>query len=225
MNFNETQFNGPPLLFQLSTLPPVPTPTVTPTATATSTPTPNPTHTLTSTGSPTALPISRDHGSGTCWQSGPSWSVNNVSYVIDSSIPDSWFTSINAAANTWTDVLPSRFIFSYGYFSNNVVKYEVPLDDTILAGTAAIPDSSGSYEMAYTKINPLKSWDTSTPPTGMSFSVQNVMTHEFGHWLYLSDMYDENCSEATMDYSVATGEISKSDLTTYDIDGINYQYP
>jgi hypothetical protein len=58
MNFNETQFNGPPLLFQLSTLPPVPTPTITPTATVTSTPT----YTLipTATFTPTYTPIPTD---------------------------------------------------------------------------------------------------------------------------------------------------------------------
>ncbi|MBM4056592.1 MAG: matrixin family metalloprotease [Planctomycetes bacterium] len=208
------------------TLTPLPifTPTLTPTSTATSTPTFTPVNTATSWPTNTPLGPYQD-GSGTCWDSGPSWPIYDVTYEIDSSIPNSWFNSIGNAAVTWTSVLPSPFTFSYWIlFSDNLVKYEVPLDDTILAGTAALP-ITGPYNLAYTKINPLKTWDTNIPPSSDAFSVQNVMTHEFGHWLFLSDISDASCADATMYRYVVKGEIEKINLSTYDANGINYQYP
>ncbi len=52
------------------------------------------------------------------------------------------------------------------------------------------------------------------------------MTHEFGHWLYLLDNYDQqNCSEVTMYGYIVIGETKKTSLETANKDAINWQYP
>jgi hypothetical protein len=187
----------------------------------TSTPTNTPT--LTPTNTPTVTPTPNNHGSGTCWRSGPSWPSYTVYYDIDSSIPPSWIPSIEASAEAWNNVAPSHFTFVRQTGSSNTIRYEVPA--TGLAGTAAWPDVP-YYEHAYTKIDPNKPWDTNnSSPSPTAYNVQNVMTHEFGHWLYLDDINETNCTHVTMDWSAALGEIIKITLEIEDKTGINWQYP
>lgn len=217
---------------QIYNLPPTPTPTntatFTPTATATFTPSRTPTSTSTSTL--TATPTPNSHGSGTCWDSGPSWPDYTVYYDIETTgpraIPSDWIASIEASARTWNDVVPSHFSFIRQNGSSNTIRYEVPLEADKLAGTNASP-STGPYTSAYTKINPNFVWDIFNPPSGAAYNVRNVMTHEFGHWLYLDDIIDSNCSDVTMYAWVVPNsqEVKKIDLEIFDIDGVNYQYP
>jgi len=212
------------------TLTPTNTPTFTPTATFTPTnsptftPTFTPTNTLTST--PTVTPSPNDHGSGTCWASGPSWPDYTVYYDIDSSIPPSWIPSIEAAAQTWNDVAPSHFNFVRQIGSSNIIRLDVP--DRGIAGTAAWPDVP-YYQHAYTVFDPgpVITWDTNNAnPSSTDYNVQNTMTHEFGHWLFLVDNYDQvNCSEVTMYGYVVHGETKKISLEIPDENGINFQYP
>ncbi len=203
-----------------------PTPTITNTPTHTPTPTYTftPTLTFTSTSSPTLTPAPPySNGSGTCWKSGPSWAGFDVGYNFDSLVPTDWYASINAAAETWTNVTPSRFSF-HNQPSGNWIYYRVPKNPKVIA-SAAPPPSSGYIVKGYIKFNPRMNWSITHPPSSDTFGVQNVATHEFGHWLFLYDIYDSNCDDATMYYATAKGEDSKSDLSPYDVEGINYQYP
>jgi len=60
-----------------------------------------------------ALAAPRNNGSGTCWQSGASWSGNFASYwTNNSTIPTGWRSAISSAANTWTNVSTSAFTLS-----------------------------------------------------------------------------------------------------------------
>lgn len=52
------------------------------------------------------------------------------------------------------------------------------------------------------------------------YDVQNVATHEFGHFLKLNDLYRPLSSEATMYGYIATGETKKRTLEFEDIGGI-----
>jgi len=215
-------------LFPLATSTPSLTSTPTMTSTSTHTPTPTytftPTLTFTSTSSPTLTPAPPySNGSGTCWKSGPSWAGFDVSYNFDTLVPTDWYASINAAAETWTNVTPSRFSF-HRQPSGNWIYYRVPKNPKVIAA-AAPPPSSGYIVKGYIKFNPRMNWSITHPPSSGTFGVQNVATHEFGHWLFLYDIYDSNCDNATMYYATAKGEDSKSDLSPYDIEGINYQYP
>jgi len=58
-----------------------------------------------------------------------------------------------------------------------------------------------------------------------SFDVQNIATHEFGHWLLLGDLYENNQNQLTM-YGYSTeGELKKRTLGPGDVLGINAIYP
>jgi hypothetical protein len=205
---------------------PTSTPTVTPTETPTDTPTPTftPTHTNTPTFIPTNTFIPgtpHSNGSGTCWSSQESWATDTVYYDIStSSIPGNiteadWVSSIEAAVHTWTNVTPSNFTFVRQVGSSNTVRFEVPNDESKLAASAPAP-SSGFITSGYTKINPNYLWDVNNTPipgnpgnngSSITYNLQNVVTHELGHWLYLNDINDSNCRDVTMDYSSGHGEL------------------
>jgi hypothetical protein len=74
-------------------------------------------------------------------------------------------------------------------------------------------------------------WSINDPTLGdcggdpASYDVQNVATHEFGHWVGLGDIYDPNDSELTMYGYGALGELKKDTLATGDTIGINTVAP
>jgi hypothetical protein len=57
------------------------------------------------------------------------------------------------------------------------------------------------------------------------YDVQNVATHELGHWLKLLDLNASGTSGYTMYYSISTGETMKRSLETDDKNGIKAIYP
>jgi hypothetical protein len=75
---------------------------------------------------------------------------------------------------------------------------------------------------ADTYFNTYYPWSTS----GQSgyYDVQNVLTHELGHWLVLNDLYSSQDSEKTMYGYTSTGETKKRSLDADDINGINAIY-
>ena len=54
--------------------------------------------------------------------------------------------------------------------------------------------------------------------------VQNIMTHEAGHWLMLLDLYDTGASEQTMYGYASDGELKAISLESGDIAGISAVY-
>ncbi len=206
------------------------TPTSTATSTATFTPTSTPTLTPTSmaTSTATVTPTPNRSGSGTCWNSGASWPDYYANYTIDSTtIPATdWVNSINSAANTWTNVTPSHFVFNNLAGTNNVISEGSLADPDQLALTSVYATSTTPITKVITVFSDTKPFDTGNPPTSGNYSVENVMTHEFGHWLYLVDNYDEpNCGEVTMYGYISTGETKKTSLESADENAINWQYP
>jgi len=196
--------------------------------------------TISVTGPPTPTPNS--NGSGTCWSSQESWAVYSVNYdIVTSPIPPNitvadWVASIEAAAQTWNNVAPSHFSFVRQIGNSNTVRYEIPNNQTNLAASAP-PPSSGYITSGYTKINPLMSWDVNNTPlpnnpgnngSTTTYNLQNVTTHEFGHWLFLNDITpasNPGCTQVTMDYDIGFGEIMKITLDIADENAINWQYP
>lgn len=55
--------------------------------------------------------------------------------------------------------------------------------------------------------------------------VQNIMTHEAGHWLMLNDLYDTATNQQTMHGVSADRELKKRSLESGDIEGIRKIYP
>lgn len=245
---NVTLFNQPPTATPTITNTPTPTstPSRTPTPTPTFTKTPTPTLTITPTFTPSNTPTlitntpvpgtPQNNGSGVCWISGASWSTYAVYFdiVLDGpyAVQADWVDSILGAKDAWNAVDPSQFLFIRLPGSSNTVRYEEPNNNTNIAASAP-PPSSGYITSGYTKINPLKSFNTNNTPlpnnpnsNGEStFNLQSVMTHEFGHWLFLSHPGGSSCGHVTMDSTISTGEINKISLEDEDENAINWQYP
>jgi len=73
-------------------------------------------------------------------------------------------------------------------------------------------------------------WDTITNPDTQTgnpdfYDVQNIVTHEFGHWLSLKDLYDDANIDQTMYGWSGKGEVKKRNLEIGDEMGIRYIYP
>lgn len=60
--------------------------------------------------------------------------------------------------------------------------------------------------------------------TFFDVDVQNIMTHEAGHWLMLNDLYDDTASEQTMFGYALDGELKSRSLETGDTDGVRKIY-
>jgi len=60
---------------------------------------------------------------------------------------------------------------------------------------------------------------------GYDVDVQNIVTHEAGHWLVLNDLYDDVASEQTMYGWSTERELKKRSLESGDIAGIQKIYP
>ncbi|WP_048138926.1 matrixin family metalloprotease [Methanosarcina horonobensis] len=75
-------------------------------------------------------------------------------------------------------------------------------------------------EACYLRFNSDYSWSTSGESG--KYDVQNIDTHEFGHWLSLGDTSN---TEATMYKYANLGETKKRSLTSDDIAGIRSIYP
>ncbi len=205
------------------TLTSTPTATFTSTVTATFTPTNTSTSTVTSTA--TVTPTPNRTGIGTCWDSGASWPDYYVEYTVDlTTIPNNWITSIDNAANTWTNVTPSHFVLNNSAGTNNIISYGLVNPQNRLALTLVYASTTTPIVKVTTTISDTKTWDPSSTPAIGSNSIENVMTHEFGHWIQLEDIIDTSCSHVTM-YQEIINQMGNISLDIADENGINYQYP
>ena len=67
-------------------------------------------------------------------------------------------------------------------------------------------------------------WDIGNTSSAYDVDVQNIITHEAGHWLVLGDLYNANNSEQTMYGTSAEFELKKRSLNSGDIAGIRKIY-
>ena len=166
------------------------------------------------------------------------WDTYTVYFDIalqgDYAIPSEWVISILDAKDTWNSVVPSQFLFIRQIGSPNKITYEMPDNQHVLAVSA--PPVTGVVTSGYIKINPSPTilWDTNNTPSSNdpdhngstnTYNIQNLITHEFGHWLILIDINDSSCIQVTMDHDIGFGEINKISLDTADENGLNWQYP
>jgi len=162
------------------------------------------------------------------------WPAAKTSYLINTAGgPGNSLTAILAAMQTWTDVSGSSFVFSYSQPTsiqstqrdqNNVIFFQ-PLgrNGTLAQNTFWYYVSTGEMVESDIDINTSYSWQTDGSQSALD--VQNILTHELGHTLGLSDLYGDADKEKTM-YGYATeGETKKRTLHQDDIDGIRYLYP
>jgi hypothetical protein len=165
---------------------------------------------------------------------GVKWKNLPVSYAINPAnlqeLPETFVTSgISASAETW-DNATSGELFSNAYtvnykaqyglqnYENAVVFGDYP-NDKVIAVTTVWYTRVGKQIVEFDMLlNTRFVWgDAAIDPTKMD--LQNIATHELGHSIGLSDLYNA-CTEETM-YGYSTeGETKKRDLNTGDMAGL-----
>ncbi len=82
-------------------------------------------------------------------------------------------------------------------------------------------------DMVYNKRHPWKYTPYTNSACGdlNSYDVQNIGTHEVGHWMGLDDMYGSSDVDVTMYGYGEKGELKKDTLTTGDINAVKVLYP
>ncbi len=157
------------------------------------------------------------------YYSGIRWWGTTTYVRYDSSVPDSWQSSgaLYNARNAWNNA-GSRFRIYYSSSSGNLVKAGYYGNTDWIAKASVSINLLGYITQAEITFNRSYPWST----TGASgyYDVQNIATHEFGHWLQLRDLYSSNDYYKTMYGYAKTGETYKRTLHSDDIAGIKYIY-
>jgi PKD repeat protein len=174
-----------------------------------------------------------------------------VKYVINpSGAPEGFVVAVQAAFQTWEDVSTSRISFIYlGEDKSRFASKDNPDNTNVVAWYADKWDSEwvgdkGRPALAWTDKRIAEDghildadiafngrdykWTTSPFPCFFENDVQNVATHEIGHFLGLDDLYGEDDTEKTMYGSEPPGllicETKKRSLHEDDIAGVSYLY-
>jgi hypothetical protein len=141
---------------------------------------------------------------------------------------DTVVEAITAAANTW-DSQTSANVFSYrGITSRSAGRrdgYNVISWGSYRAGVIAVTYIwyvGDRIIETDTRLNTLYEWSLSGEPKKMD--VQNIMTHEFGHWCGLDDLYADEDYWLTMYGYADYGETYKRTLGLGDILGLKAVY-
>jgi len=177
----------------------------------------------------TCPPTLSDFYGGIKW----SGSCPTVSYEIYENTGDTTGegAAIQAAANTWNAVNCACFTFSYA----GATTREAPTGDghNVLRwgstggsiATAYIWYSGSNIVECDVVFEDGYAWSAAPSCPSDRMDVQNIATHELGHWLLLVDLYNSCNSELTMYGYGAYGETKKRSLHPSDEDGICYIYP
>lgn len=175
--------------------------------------------------------------------SGYSWSSSPIPYYINSAFASSFRTAMKAADATW-DAAGADFSFSCGSTActtsanPNVWSYSCDLEksigyynrgDTGVLAAVNFCAVGSSLAEADTTLNTYYSF-TTTGAAG-KYDVQDLVTHEFGHWLWLLDLSSSGspsyCSSSvmsTMCRYMYPGQTYRRSLRTDDKDGIKAIY-
>ncbi|MEM2911678.1 MAG: hypothetical protein QXM52_00185 [Candidatus Bathyarchaeia archaeon] len=136
--------------------------------------------------------------------------------------------TITTSANTW-DSETSATVFSYQGTTKRSAgrrdNYNVVAWGRYRSGVIAVTYIwySGSQILETdTILNNLYQWSLSGEAGKMD--VQNIMTHEFGHWCGLDDLYEDKDYWLTMYGYASYGETYKRDLGLGDIQGLKAIY-
>lgn len=151
---------------------------------------------------------------------GIKWPTNGTTVDFGSpSIPSSWITPLAQGMIPWNGAT-SPFAFSAGTSNNDITVSNFGAGaialTTVTYSGSTITDSDLAFNSYY-------AWSTSGAAD--AYDVQNVATHEFGHFLMLNDLYGAGDTEKTMYGYVIAGETKKRSLDTDDLNGINAIYP
>jgi len=152
---------------------------------------------------------------------GKKWAGISAVYGWDwwGSIPSDWKPAIRNAATTW-NAAGSKFRFNEDYWTANIYKDQLGGDlqgETTRWYYYSDPNRIIDVETVF---NSNLEWSTTGNPTPWQSDVQDVATHEFGHWLALGDIDEWTY---TM-YGEGWGTIGRRTLEQDDKDGIIHIY-
>ena len=142
------------------------------------------------------------------------------------------FAAVQAGFQTWENDGASYIDYTYGGTtaavpetrdSTNVVGWRAMGNNGIIAMTTFWPDSNKVIQEADLTFNDTYLW--SITGAANAYDVQNIGTHEAGHYLCLDDLYGTEDNQETM-YGIGNlGEIIKRTLEWGDTAGVRYIYP
>ncbi|MDI6809367.1 MAG: matrixin family metalloprotease [Candidatus Eisenbacteria bacterium] len=164
------------------------------------------------------------------WNSNPSYYINQD---LDTDVCPGAESAVIRAAATWSNVSNQSFRLSWaastdlnynpsGHDGFSVVGYWI-FPDNRVGDTKAWYVGSGQIIECDTAFNTYYLWSASLSDLCPwdRMDVQNVATHEFGHWLRLGNVGDYN---ATMCEFTEKGETKKRSLESDDMAGIRHIY-
>lgn len=137
-------------------------------------------------------------------------------------------TAINTSADTWDKETSSAVFLYKGIIDKSAGRrdnYNVVAWGAYRAGVIAVTYiwyTGDKIVETDTRMNTWFKWSLSGEAGKMD--VQNIMTHEFGHWCGLDDLYEDENYWLTMYGYADYGETSKRDLGLGDILGLQAVY-
>jgi len=206
-------------------------------------------------GPPDKPPKPDDNGGGKLWYkySGIHWADPTATYLYNPvNEPSDCLSAIQAGFNTWENVDGVDFDFIYSNTTSiGISSLSDVADGYNVVGWADLEAYGFSNAIAVTMVwyntqtnliveidmafsnNPEYTWHVNTTgedwtagnTTAYDVDVQNIATHEAGHWLMLLDMYNKPANEQTMYGRSAEFDLQKRSLESGDIAGVLEIYP
>lgn len=181
------------------------------------------------------------------------WPSGQANYALSNSIPTGFVPAITSAFATWDALNPITYSSGGGTPSsdwgglpdgiNNVVWLATDWETTTGADQNTIAVTRVRYNALNGEMTDVDiafdaehfTWDTSDDTASSNMNVQNVATHEAGHFSGLGDIYNptqagyvsfmgsDNESVSMFGY-IRSGEFKKNDLDPADSAGVEYIY-
>jgi hypothetical protein len=175
-----------------------------------------------------------NHFEVTPWHlSGPIvWSLNRSK--VPSSVAGSVDSVLNQSFNTWSSGLfvqgPDTRARRARFDNVNAILWKRRGRSTLGITFVWFSRATGEVLEVDTVFNKSLPWAIfpSSPECQSSpdaYDLQNIATHEFGHWIGLDDLFDDSDKDLTMYGFGAGGEVKKRTLGTGDISGRNALQP
>ncbi len=183
----------------------------------------------------TSLPVCTDPNSQAV-TGATGWHLpSQVTYVLNpSGAPANLATIAQAAFATWATPLTGKVTFSKGP-NTSINRSKADNQNVIAWGQVS---GSNTLAVTYTRYYPSTrvavdtdtifnkrvSWGWSNTCGANYYDVQDILTHELGHWTGLDDEYTADFVNNTMYGYASMGEVSKNTLTSGDLSGLSAIY-